>query len=1155
MNNQEPVFSGWRTRVVLLLTLLTVSFPASPQLTTASLEGMVRDPTGAVISGARVQVTNTATNAAIELTTDSGGRFLAPSLPPGPYEITVQAAGFKKLQRSGIVLDVNQALSLELALELGTATETVEVVAAAALLDSTTSEMGLVVDNRSIINLPLNERNSWSLVFLAPGVTGSVGDKYNNTNISINGGRPGSAGLMVDGIPSATPLSNPIGGFTIFPSVDSIQEFKVETTNYSAEFGRSGSGIINLIYKTGTNQLHGSAFEFLRNSKLDANNFFSNRLGVGLPSFKRNQFGGTVAGPAYMPRLYDGRNKTFFLFGYEGLRQSSANNLTNTVPTALQRMGDFSQTRNAAGVPVVIYDPATTLASGSGFMRQAFPGNIIPASRFDPVAANVMKYYPLPNAAGNPHTGANNFFVAAASPENIYNIDAKVDENLNDRSRFFIRASRRVDATTPPDYVRGAIGIAQGGVAITDSFTNGALDYTYNVSPTFLIDMRYGYGRSTENRAPRSQGFDPVQLGLPAYMRDANAIMFPGFQLSNYLTLGNGFSSQWGPAAYDTHSLGVNNIKVMNRHLIKFGFDWLVMQANVEQGLNLDGGFTFDQAFTQGPNPNQASTTAGNSLASFLLGTGNGSLILNNRFNATTSKYYAWYIADDWKVSDKLTLNIGFRYGLDQSFTERYNRMNVFDPAVTSPLAATAGLPGLKGGLEFLGVGGYGRRILPTDLNGWDPRFGFAYHLSKNTVLRGGAGIFHAPSLRDAQSANSNTGFSSTSSFISAANGVTPTNFLQNPFPGGLLPLTGSSRGLLTGIGVPLTALIAGDYRIPYTENWNFNVQQQLPGNVLVEAGYVGGHSLHLSYSNYNLNQLHASQLSNQLQQQVRNPFFGLITGGPLSTATVPYSALAAPFPQYTTIALQFPSGSSSIYQSFQLKIQKRFNSGLSFMLSYTTQKLIDDNSAIAVIGANAADQDIYNRRGDRSVSANDISQIFVLSYVYELPFGKGKRFGSHWNRPVDAVLGGWQLNGIVTLQTGLPLALTTQNTSGSGSAVLRPNNNGQSGALSGSVEGRLNKYFNTSAFSQPAPFTFGNTGRTLPDVRAPGVRNTDFSLFKNFHLKEWLSLQFRAEAFNLLNSVQFAAPNTSLNSTQFGIISTQINSPRQVQFGVKLLF
>ncbi|MBI3683675.1 MAG: TonB-dependent receptor [Acidobacteria bacterium] len=824
------------------------------------MEGLVKDPTGAVIIGARVLITNTETNVATELKTDGAGRFLAPSLPAGTYGVLVEAAGFKKSERSGVTLQVNQSARLEIGMELGAATEMVSVAAQAPLLDTSSPAMGQVIDNRSIVNLPLNERNSWSLVFLAPGVIGAVGDKYNNVNISINGGRPGSANLMVDGIPSATPLTNPISGFTIFPSVDAVQEFKVETSTYSAEFGRSGSGIINLIYKSGTNDWHGSAFEFLRNSDLDANNFFANSLGVPLSNFKRNQFGGTLAGPVTIPKLYNGHNRTFFLAGFEALRQTSASELSTTMPTALQRAGNFSQTRNAAAALINIYDPGTTTPSGSGFTRQVFPGNVIPAGRFDPVSRNVVNYYPLPNKPGAPNTGANNYFLAGSSVNNIDNLDLKVDENINERNRFFIRVSRRIDDSVTPDYFPEDIRIAQGGVTITDTFTNGALDWTHNFSPTFLIGVRYGYGRSTENRIPRSSGFDPVQLGLPTYMRNANAIMFPGFQPTGYYTLGNGFSSQWGPAAYNTHSLGINNMKVLTRHLLKFGFDWRVMQANVEQGANVDGGFTFDRGFTQGPNPNQASAIAGDAMASFLLGVGTGQLILNNRMNATQSKYYAWYLADDWKVSKRLTLNIGLRYGLDKALTERFNRMNIFDPNVTSPLAGPAKLPGLTGGLVFLGVNGRDRQLLPADRNGWDPRFGFAHQLATRTVLRGGYGIFHAPSLRQAQSLNSNTGFSSTTQFISAANGVSPSNYLRDPFPGGLLPVTGSAAGLLTGIGTALTAAMDGDFVVPYTQSWSFNIQQQTPGDILIEAGYVGSRGLHLAFNSFNLNQLRPEQ-------------------------------------------------------------------------------------------------------------------------------------------------------------------------------------------------------------------------------------------------------------------------------------------------------
>ena len=1139
--------------LILTATLwLTASLHA--QSITASLEGAITDPAGAAIPNAAVHITNTGTGVTTTLSTDNQGHYVAASLTPGPYRALVEATGFKRAGRQGIDLQVNQAARLDIRLEIGTSSETIEVTGQSPLLDASTSTVGQVIDNRSIVNLPLNSRNSWSLVFLAPGVTGNVGDKYNNVNISINGGRPGTAALMVDGIPSATALTNPIQGFTAYPSVDSVQEFKVETNNYSAEFGRSGSGVVNLIYKSGTNQLHASFFEFLRNSKLDANSFFSNQAGAPLASFKRNQFGTTITGPVLIPKLYNGHNKTFFLFGYEAQRQTSASNLNTTVPTLLQRAGDFSQTRNAAGALISIYDPATTTQNGAAFTRQAFPGNTIPANRFDTVAANAAKYYPQPNLPGSPFTFTNNFFIAGAAADNITNYDAKLDENINDQHRFFLRASRRIDDATPANYVPGDIGIAQGGVNILDTFINAAFDYTYTHSPTLLFDIRFGYGRSTEGRIPRSLNFDPVSLGFPSYMRQAAGLMFPGIQPAGYFSLGNGGGSQWGPAGYNTQSLGSNNTKVLSRHLIKFGGEWRVMQANVSQGADITGTFTFARTFTQGPNPNAATATAGDAFASFLLGTGSGQLQLP-RSVAAESMYYAGYVADDWKVSRRLTLNLGFRYGIDLPLTERYNRMNQFDPNAASPLAGPAGLPNLKGGLVFNGVGSLGRRAEAADKNGWDPRFGFAYELFKRTVLRGAFGIFHAPSLYSASGTQGSAGFSSTTQFVSAANGVTPTNYLRTPFPGGLQPITANSQGLATAVGTSVSAALLGDISVPYTENWSFNMQQQLPGSVKLEAGYVGSHGLHLSYNNINLNQLRPEQLSTQLQQQVKNPFFGIITTGTLSTATVPASLLAVRFPQFTSVGLAFPSGAKSIYHSFQFKTEKRFSAGLTLLASYTFQKLIDDNSITAVVGANATIQNQYDMRSERSVSANDISQTLSLSYVYDLPFGHGRLLGSSWNRPVDAILGGWQINGIATFATGLPVAVTTQNTANANNASLRPNNNGHSAKLSGPVESRLIKYFDTSVFSQPAPFTFGNTGRVLPDVRIPGTKNLDFSLFKSFRLMESVSLQLRAEAFNLANRVQFGRPNSNLNAANFGQITGQANSPRQMQFGLKLLF
>lgn len=1145
------------------------------QIVTASLEGIVHDPSGAVVPDAKVRITNTSTNVATRLTTDASGRFVAPSLPPGgPYTVEVEAPGFKREERTGITLEINQSAKIDLKLQVGASTETVEVAAEAPLLEATTADQGAVISNREVVNLPLNARNPYALVFLSPGVTGTSGTQFNSANFSVNGGRPGSTDILVDGIPSSPPLVNPIQGISAFPSIDAVQEFKVETNAYSAEFGRTGSGIINLIYKSGTNQVHGSAYEFLRNSDLDANTFFANRNGTPLGSFKRSQFGGTVGGPIAIPKLYNGKDKTFFFVGYEGLRQSTAANFTTTVPTAAERTGDFSQLTNG-GKPVIIYDPSTTVASGSGFVRSPFPNNMVPANQINPVAANIAKYYPLPNIGG-PSALVNNFFNPGSAVNNSDQVDSKFDENINDRNRFFFRYSWKKFSAPAIQVFPTALQVAQGAASpsvpagttggagndLLQQFNSAAFDYTFSKSPTFLMDFRYGLARTGIAQNTVSEGFDPTSLGFPSYIaKNADHLLFPGIVVSNYVSLGNAGQGQFKRTGFESHLATMNNTKVLTNHVLKFGGEFRLLRVNDLESGSSTGNFTFTQALTQGPNPTAASATAGNAFASLLLGYGTGTMLINSKNAATQSQYFGFYFQDDWKANARLTLNLGIRWDADVPRTERYNQMETFDPNVASPLAGPTGITGLRGGLRFVGLNGYPRNQYDPQWTDWAPRFGFAYQAFRNTVIRGGYGIFFAPSYRQAGATIGNQGFSSSTSYNGIPDNLHPTLAISNPFPTGLNPIVGSSQGLLTGIGTSFETPVYKDNHMPYTQNWDFDIQQQFRGGILIDAAYVGSHGVQLNSAGeneYNSNQLTPPALTagNKLLQNVPNPFFGIITTGPLAAAQVPLSNLVAPFPQFLTLQTSYPTGGYSLYQAFQLKVEKRFGNGLSALLAFTGQKLIDNFSIISNVGNNTGGiQNIYDRNADRAISSNDISKHFSVGGVYNLPFGRGQKFGTNWNRAIDALLGGWSINAIATGQTGFPLSPTTQNTSNSNSNVLRPNNNGQSAALSGPVSARLNGYLNATVFSQPVPFTFGNSPRTLPDVRAMGIENLDFSLFKNFRIVESLSAQFRAEAFNLLDQVVFGTPNMTLSSGQFGVITAQSNSPRQLQFALKLLF
>jgi len=1159
-------------RLLLIVSLLFICAPAAFSQT-AQVTGRVSDPNESVVQGARVTTTNLGTGLKRETVTNDDGYYAIPLLPPGSYQVTVQKDGFKPISRTGLTLQVEQVARLDFTLEIGAASETVQITGATPLLERETSSVGQVVDNKKIVDLPLNQRNPFSLVLLVPGVNGSVGNTFISQNFSINGGRASSNEILLDGVPSAPPHDG-ANSFTVFPSVDAVNEFRVQTSNYSPEFGLSGGGIINLIYKSGTNQLHGSAYEFLRNSIFDANNFFANRNGIPLASFKRNQFGGTIGGPVVLPEKlfgplgYDGHDKTFFFFSYEGLRQRAASNLITTVPTAAMRRGDFSQLKNAAGQQIVIYDPVTTRSVSGGFVRTAFPGNIIPDNRFNSVARNILRYWPLPNRPGDANTGFNNYVASGATPFDIDQWDVKMDQNLSDRQRLAARVSRRHLVSGYPTFFPAEIGIAEDGRAFPETAQNVGFDYTLIASPTYVVNFRYGFARNLWGQTTRSDGFDLTQLGFPGYLRDnSDVLVFPAIAPAGYYRLGTGYSLGMGRTGLDVHTWQLANTQVLSRHLLKFGGEARLMRNNVSQYGNI-GNFNFGRDFTQGPNPLLATSTAGDGFASFLLGLGGGTHTKNFKLVSTQSLYYGVYLNDDWKVTSRLTFNLGLRYEINDPRTERYDRTNYFDPLAPNPLGEQLkNRPGfsdcpacanLKGGLVFVGAGGTGRKQYETDWNNFSPRVGFAYQVTKKTVARGGYGIFYSTPSTSAAGTIGLNGYRSDTPFRGSLDGVTPNHYLNNPFPDGFLPLTGNSLGLLTFIGQGPSAPLR-DTVTPYTQNWNFGIQRELPGSLLLEASYVGSRGVHLVDNGTNLDQLEPQHLAlgAKLLDNVANPFFGLVSTGTLAQPTVQRRFLLRPYPQFNGVTALFFTGSSSIYHSFQLKAEKRLSQGLSFLLAYTNAKLIDDSSqSNGNYGREGVRQNAYDRRADRSISPNDISQRLVISFVYELPIGRGRKLGNDWNRVADILVGGWQVNGIATLQTGLPLTISASNTCNCFNNGLRPNISG-SAKLSGDVHGRLEQYFNTSVFSQPVTYSFGNTSRTLPDVRGPGTYNWDLSLFKNFRVSEGLNLQFRAEAFNLFNRVQFGLPDQNFANLGrgFGRITSQANSPRQMQFALKVLF
>ncbi len=1016
------------------------------------------------------------------------------------------------------------------------------VSADVARLETENATLAKIVDNRSIVNLPLNTRNVYSLVFLTPGVTGTVGNSYGEMRYSVNGARARTMDTMVDGVSAAHPTVNGFNGISVFPSVDAVEEFKLLGADYPAEFGRSLGSVLNVVFKSGTNAWHGTAYEFLRNSKVDANNFFDNRRGQPLLSYKRSQFGGVFNGPII-------KNKTFFMVSFEALRERRADSTFASVPTSLKRGGDFSATRTTAGQAITIYDPLTTRANpAGGFIRDPFAANRIPTARFDPVAINVMKYYPGANATPTGQSNnQNNFASSGSKPLDMTMSDYRVDHVISLMQRFFVRYSTRLNDDKATIFFPDELKIAEGRINQEDHVHNAVVDYTNSLSPTLILNARVGFARTLYVYANQGLGFAPSTLGLPSYMDTAvDNLQFPSFSVTDYRGLGGGDHRR---NAFMTYTAVANVTKSQGKHTFKTGVDIRLMRVNVNEGRNA-GEFNFTRGMTQGPNPNQSSTTAGNGFASLLLGTGSGGQLQANYKNvATQSPYYAGYFQDDWRITSKLTLSLGLRYDIDIPRTERYNRTNYFDPTVANP--ASAVYPGLKGGLVFVGVNGVPREQFVADKNNFAPRFGLSWQFMPKTVLRIGYAHVYGPSQQAAAGTIGTMGFRVDNTWVATIDGINPNDLLRNPYPRGVAKVTGSSAGALTQFGNRIEATTT-DIVSPWTRQVNFNIQRELPLDTLLEVAYVHTRGFYLHRNDeggLSLNQLPASAmaLGSQLNEQVNNPFFGTpYAMGVLANARTSRAQLLRPYPQFTDIIPIYSVGASSFYHSLQISANKRYSKGLQMGLAYTFAKSLDDG---------LSHQDSYNIRADRALSDIDLRHRATITGVYEIPVGRGRKFGTNWNRWTDMALGAWQVNALASFSTGTPLGISASNNAGIFNQAIRANNNGTSGKLTGPVQDRLLAYFNKSVYSQPAAFTFGNMGPRLSDIRNDGVYNWDISMFKEFRFIERAKVQFRAEALNAFNTPRFGSPNTSVTSSSFATITSQANAPRQIQFGLKLVF
>ncbi len=1159
--------------------LLLLAAYAIGQTPTGTLQGTVTDPSGGTVTGAKVQIANTQTGEIKNLVTDSAGRFVQPFLLPGSYNVTVDAKGFEKTAQNDINLSVGQTRALKLVLAVGQTTTNVTVEATTPPLDTTGATLGQVIGNKQVNDLPLNGRNAFSLAVLAPGVNNTATNQNPSTPY-INGGRDATSEVQIDGITDILPENN-VGNssLAITPQVDAVQEFSVSTNALDAQYGRFGGGLINVVTKSGTNAFHGDAFDYLRNNDLDANDFFANRNGQPRSGFKRNQWGGTLGGPII-------KNRTFFFVDFQGDNQRTQSIYTDTVPINAWRTGDFSNLRDSSGNPITIYDPTMTRpdpADPTGnIVRTPFPGNQVPTNRFSPIVNNLLKYYPQPNTTPtNPYTNANNFINNGIDVNNSYQYDARVDHNITNNWRIFGRYSHAWSTDTPPLPYGNLASPGTSGPDTGNAWA-GDIDNTITVSPTVILNLRYGYTRTTSSRLPFSHNFDLTSLGFsPSYQQTAalNALEFPTFNLS-------GATDQLGQYSYTdlyeapaTHDLIANITKVFSNHTVKAGFEYRKILLNFTQFGNPSGQFNFDRTWTQG-DLNHPNTDGGFPFASFLLGLPTSGDITNDPQTATSNNYWAGYIQDDWKITSKFTLNWGLRYELEQPRTERYNRLSYFDFSAGSPLQglvnpnACPNCGDLRGALQFADANN--RTQVPNYYFDFGPRIGFAWNITPKTVIRSGYGIAYSPSVFEAAGSSGSLGtqgFSSYTNLNSTFDSYrTAAATLSNPFPGGELVPPGRSLGASTFLGQGLgggSGSVFDSYRIPEIQQWNFNIQRELPEHITLTVGYTGQRGTHLPNGEGGTayDQLPASDFSygSQLNANVANPFYGIITDptSSLSQKQVPLGQILRPYPQYTGVTAYRTPESDSIYNALIVQATRSFSDGLSLSVAYTKSKSIDDSSsAVNFIGPNAqgtGSMDSYNHRLDRSVSAFDVPQNFVLSYAYELPFGKGKKFAHSLPTALNFFIAGWQANGILAFASGTPIVITgASNNTGLFTNTQRANNNGHSADISGgNTNQRINEWFNTSVFSQPASFTFGNTARTLPDTRNPGIDNVDLSFFKNtyFGPESRFNIQYRLEMFNALNAVQFAGPDTGILDGNFGQINSTAHPARQIQMALKFYF
>jgi hypothetical protein len=1117
------------------------------QSTQGGVRGTVSDAQGSVIANVKVTLTNSGTNEPRSVVTNSAGQFDFPLVVPATYSLTAESVSFKKFERQNIIVGTQEFVTVDVPMEVGSVTESVLVTEQVPLVESSNASQGQVLDNQKLTDLPNLGRNPFMMSKLSANVIAVGQPAYNrmedqsgSSEISIAGGPIRGNNYLLDGIPITDATNRAI----IIPLIEAVQEVKIQANTYDAEMARTGGGMFNTLMKSGTNDYHGSAYGHLRRTSWDANSYFSNAAGIPITNQPNDTWGASFGGPVRIPKLYNGKNKTFFFLGVEHYDDTQSNSQQFSEPTALERQGNFSQSFNKGGGLISLTNP----------LGQPYVGNIIPTSQINPVGSALANYFPLPSSAPA-YYGANDLTAASTIKARAVQYSAKIDEDFTHWWHSSL-SYLRYYSLEPGDTFFNSPSTTDGWRLLRRVDTT-QLNNIFTLDPTTVLAVRYGFNRFPNYDYNSSQGFNIASLGFNSSF--ANSVSpslaeFPQIVTTSFHGLGD-----TGDNAYD--SLASNNFstsidKNVSRHSLKFGFDYRRLKASGSGVSCPTGCYTFNTA--------AAGTTSytGTDLGDILLGLPYGrsadtSSTLNNHID-----YYGAYIQDDFRLSSKITVNYGLRWERETGVSEQNNGIITgFNGAAVNPIAGSVTGIVPFGQVQYAGNGNPTSTGNPYP-NKWGPRAGLAYQLNDKTVIRGGYGIFWAPQVALGGPV-STLGYSATTSFTGSTNqqgAVTPT--LTNPFPTGFLQPIGNSAGTLAGLGQNFS-ILSPTARSPMVQQYSLDVQRQLPGEIALEVGYVGSHSTHLTLGSgtINVNALNPSYLSMgaaALNASVTNPYYGHITTGTISSAKVPESYLLLPYSGFGNVNETYGDQNHARYDSMIIKGQKRFSKGFTFLSTFTWSKNYDETNNPAGNylngGAQGYPQNPYNSAAEYSLSNFSSPFRWATAFTYELPVGKGKALLNN-NTFLDYVVGGWSINGVLTYQTGFPLQIYQTNANSAyGYGAQRPNTTGVTPGTDGSVESRLGDYINPAAFSVAPQGTFGSVARTI-SLLGPGQKNWDLSVFKSFTFKEKVKAQFRAEALNAFNSPLFLAPNTNVSQSTFGQISGQANFSRQLQLALRFSF